>query len=83
MKTSPTSVGAFDAKNRFSELLEQVGRGAEFIITKNDRPVARLGPASTPAEAERKGAAADLRELRKRYGLGGLSVRELMDEGRS
>jgi prevent-host-death family protein len=42
MKTRIVEIGAFEAKNRFSELLEQVQRGAEITITKHDRPVARL-----------------------------------------
>ena len=45
MKTTDVAMGAFEAKNKFSELLERVGRGAEFTITKHDRPVARLVPA--------------------------------------
>jgi prevent-host-death family protein len=82
MKTSRSSVGAFEAKNRFSELLEQVQHGAEVIITKHDHPVARLIPVSATADADRKRATAELRALSKRYSLKGLSVRELIAEGR-
>lgn len=82
MKASARTVGAFEAKNTFSELLDQVGRGAEITITKHDRPIARLVPASAPGRKERKQAAADLRALRGRYSLKGLSVRELIDAGR-
>lgn len=82
MKTTDTSLGAFEAKNRFSELLERVGRGAVFTITKHDRPVARLVPAAGPALKERRKAAAELRAMSERYSLKGLSVRALIDEGR-
>lgn len=82
MKARVTTVGAFEAKNTFSELLEQVGRGAEITITKHDRPVARLVPAVAPGQKERRKAAAELRVLRERYSLKGLSVRELIDAGR-
>jgi prevent-host-death family protein len=82
MKTSRASVGAFEAKNRFSELLLRVGRGAEVTITKHDRPVAMLVPVSAPAAVKRKRATAELRALRKHYGLKGLVVRNLIDEGR-
>jgi prevent-host-death family protein len=82
MKTSEASVGAFEAKNRFSELLERVNRGAEVVITKHDRPVAKLIPMSAHGVAERKKTTAELRALSKRYNLKGLSVRELIDEGR-
>jgi prevent-host-death family protein len=82
VKTTRTSVGAFEAKNKFSELLERVGRGAEITITKHNRPVARLVPAFAPAEEERKKATAELRSFSKQYSLNGLSVRKLIDEGR-
>ena len=82
MKTADVAVGAFEAKNKFSELLNQVGRGAEFTITKHDRPVARLVPALSQTRDRRRKATADLRALRERYSLKGLSVRSLIDEGR-
>ena len=82
MKTHGGVIGAFEAKNKFSELLERVGRGAEFTITKHDRPVARLISAHAPARKDRKKATAELRTLRERYSLKGLSVRELIDQGR-
>lgn len=37
-------VTAFDAKTRFGELLDRVVRGEEIIITRHDRPVARIVP---------------------------------------
>ena len=37
-------IGAFEAKTRLSELLEQVGRGRTFLITRRGRPVAELRP---------------------------------------
>lgn len=82
MKTNEASVGAFEAKNRFSELLERVKHGAEVIITKHDRPVAKLVPMSGPKNAVRKRTTAELRVLSKRYSLKGLAIRELIDEGR-
>jgi len=82
MKTAQASVGAFEAKNKFSELLDRVGHGAEVVITKHDRPVAKLVPVSASAKNERKKTTLELRTLRKRYSLHGLSVRELIDEGR-
>jgi prevent-host-death family protein len=82
MKTADVAVGAFEAKNKFSELLDRVGRGMEFTITKHDRPVARLVPALSQVKDRRKKATAELRVLRERYGLKGLSVRSLIDQGR-
>lgn len=42
----PNKIGAFEAKARLSELLERVGRGAVYVITKRGRPVAELRPVS-------------------------------------
>lgn len=35
-------IGAFEAKTRLSELLENVGRGHVYRITKRGKPVAEL-----------------------------------------
>ncbi len=82
MKTHATTVGAFEAKNTFPELLEKAGRGTEISITKHDKPVARLAPATEATRAARLKATAELRTLSKRYSLRGLPVRALIDEGR-
>lgn len=82
MKSTDVAMGAFEAKNKFSELLKRVGRGAEFTITKRDRPVARLVPAVSLVKGRRKKAATELRALRDRYSLKGISVRALIDDGR-
>ena len=82
MKSTDVALGAFEAKNKFSELLEQVGQGVEFTITKHARPVARLVPAVSLVKGRRKKAATELRALRDRYSLKGVSVRALIDDGR-
>ena len=38
------TVGAFDAKNRFSELLEKALHGKETIVTKHGHPIAKIVP---------------------------------------
>jgi prevent-host-death family protein len=37
-------IGAFEAKNKLGQLLDQVERGEEVIITRHGKPVARLDP---------------------------------------
>ena len=39
-----TTVGAFEAKTRLSELLERASRGETIVITKHGHPVAKLVP---------------------------------------
>ena len=41
-----TDIGAFEAKTRLSELLEQVLKGRVFRITRRGTPVAELRPVS-------------------------------------
>lgn len=42
-------IGAFEAKTRLSELLEQVSRGRVYLITKRGKAVAELRPVTTGA----------------------------------
>lgn len=82
MKTSTLSVGAFEAKNRFSDLIDRVGRGAEVTITKHDKPVARIVPIQEHSHREKMKAVAELRSIRGRYLLRGVTARMLISEGR-
>jgi len=77
-------VALFEAKNKLSGLLDQVAVGEEFIITRHGKPVARLAPI-TPAfdRAKAQQAAKALLEARKGVTLGGLSIKELVSEGRA
>lgn len=40
----PDEIGAFEAKTRLSELLENVRRGRTYRITRRGRPIAELRP---------------------------------------
>jgi prevent-host-death family protein len=75
-------IGAFEAKTHLSHLLDQVQRGETITITRHGKPVARLVPVGGSSRADRRRAIAQLKELRKGQTLGGLSLRELIDEGR-
>lgn len=84
MDTSDVStVGAYDAETRFSELLERVAGGEEITITRHGSPVARLIPARPTSSAESRYAAiVAMRELASRNRLSGLRVKDLIAEGR-
>lgn len=76
-------VGAFEAKTRFSELLDQAAAGGQITITRHGQPVAVLMPAGgTLARKERNRLLAEARRLRKGVRLGGVSIKELVAEGR-
>jgi prevent-host-death family protein len=84
-KQPQTTFGAFDAKTRFSELLERVERGDSITITKHGTPVARLVPLETTVgTSERSDAVARWRRTAKGLSLGGdgVSVSDLIREGR-
>lgn len=52
--------GVFDAKSRFSELIDRAEKGEEIIVTRHGRVVARIAPpedAAAPARTAREGAA--------------------------
>ena len=76
------SVGAFDAKTHFSELLDRVEHGETITITRRGTNVARLVPATDAAAAQAAEAVRQLRALRSGTTLGGLDWRVLRDEGR-
>jgi len=76
-------VGAFEAKNRLGQLLDWVEAGEEVVITRRGKVVARMVPPGASPDAERgRRAVARIRALRKEGALGGLSIRDLIDEGR-
>lgn len=83
------TVTALEAKTRLGELLDRVARGEEVVITRHDKPVARMIPAGPRnAEAIRR-AVADLASLQSRIRartkgrkLSAREVRSAIEEGR-
>ena len=80
---STDTIGAYEAKTHFSALLEKVEAGEEFTITKHGTPVARLVPIKRErTTAERRAAIERWKEKSKGLSLGGLKIRDLINEGR-
>ncbi len=76
-------VGAFEAKNKLSELLDEVEHGGEVVITRRGKPVARLvAPGQSFDREAAKAAAERIIANRKGHSLGGLKIKDLIDEGR-
>ncbi|GMV05650.1 MAG: hypothetical protein AMXMBFR53_19270 [Gemmatimonadota bacterium] len=77
------AVGAYEAKTHLAALLDRVERGERVTITRHGRPVAVLvPPPGAPGRTAAETVAA-LLELRRGRRLGeGLTVRDLIDEGR-
>ena len=76
-----TTVGSFEAKTNFSALLERAERGEEFVITRRGKPVAKLVPIDSASANRAADAVEQLKKLREGTTLGGLSWKELRDEG--
>ncbi len=76
------TVGLFDAKTHLSALLERVAQGEEITITKHGTPVAILVPAANRRKKDPREVAERIRALRKGARLEGLTVRQLIEEGR-
>ena len=62
-------VSAFEAKTRFGELLERVTRGEEVVITRHDKPVARIVPEGAQRLEDVRRSVGGLRELQRRIAL--------------
>lgn len=74
-------IGAFEAKNRLSELLRATEAGRSFVITRRGRAVARLVPVRDRTSEDLRALQAAFVEFRS--GIEGtMSVRELVEEGR-
>jgi prevent-host-death family protein len=76
------SVGAYEAKTHLSRLIDEVGRGERFAITKNGVPVAMLSPVPEALKSDQREVIQQLRALRREIRLEGPSLREMIEEGR-
>ena len=76
-------VGVFEAKNHLTALLDEVEEGHEVLITRRGKPIARLVPADAGFDRNRARRAADnLLQASRGLTLDGLSIKELVSEGR-
>jgi prevent-host-death family protein len=79
------AIGLFEAKTHLSELVARAERGEEVVITRHNKPVAKLVPVS-------RGAARTAQQRRERalsalqgfdpIPLPGLTIDELIEAGR-
>lgn len=82
------SIGAFEAKTQFSQLLERVEGGEQIVITKRGVPVARLVPVGRRSRDDIAQTVQEVREFSAGVRLNRpgvedtLTIRELIDAGR-
>lgn len=76
------TIGAYQAKTQFSQLIERVTRGERITITRHGVPVAILSPVAPDSTRPVHDVIADVKAFRQSNRLEGMSVREMIKEGR-
>lgn len=76
------TVGAYEAKTHLPKLLARVIKGERITITKHGVPVAVLQPPLPLRKTEPRRVIAELRKFREKHTLKGLSIRDMIEEGR-
>jgi prevent-host-death family protein len=77
-----TEIGAFNAKAKLSELLQEVRHGQRYTITLRGQPVADLVPSGSSHERNARAAVEAMRNIRKIRGVAAETVAEWIAEGR-
>ena len=76
------TVGAYEAKTHLPKLLERVIKGERITITKHGIPVAVLQSLPPLKKIEPGKVIAELKKFREKNTLKGLSIRDMIEEGR-
>ena len=76
------TIGAYEAKTHLSEILDRVSKGETFTITKHGVPVAVLHPPKNKRTGKPSDVIHEIKMFRKNNKLNGLSVKEMIEEGR-
>jgi prevent-host-death family protein len=76
------TVGAYEAKTHLPKLLERVLKGERITITKHGVPVAVLQSPDPTKKVDTKSVILEMRKFRDKHSLGGISIRDMIEEGR-
>jgi prevent-host-death family protein len=76
------TVGAYEAKTHLPKLLERVLKGERITITKHGVPVAVLQPPDHAKKVDTKSVIREMRKFREKHRLDGISIRDMIEEGR-
>ena len=60
-----TSISFYEARTHFSELLDQVARGKQILITRRGKPAALLSPPPEDAAKPIKRVIGEMKALRR------------------
>jgi len=75
-------IGAYEAKTHLPQLLDRVELGERITITRHGKRVACLVPAEEIDRDKVENAIAKIKKIRQNNTLEGLSIGELLEEGR-
>jgi prevent-host-death family protein len=75
-------IGAYEAKTYLPKLLDRVAKGEKITITKHGVPVATLQPMDAAKKTPVREIIEQMKRFRSKHRLGGLTVRDMIEEGR-
>ena len=75
-------IGSYEAKTHLPGLLSRVAKGEKIVITKHGSPVAMIVPYIAEKSKSTKAVIAEIRQYRKKLKLKGLSIKDMIEEGR-
>ncbi len=76
------TIGAYEAKTHLPKLLERVTKGERIAISKHGVPIAILQPYDVRKRSDMNAVIAEMRQFRAGKSLEGLSIRDMIEEGR-
>jgi prevent-host-death family protein len=79
------TIGAFEAKTHFSDLLKRAHEGEEIVITRRGEPFAKLGPIEPKHDVDKAlDAMRQIRERAREIGIDATpeEIKEWINEGR-
>lgn len=75
-------ISSFEAKTHFSQLLQRVKAGERITILKHNSPIAVLTPAFDSEKFNVQEVIENLISFAKNKKLSGISIKDLIEEGR-
>ena len=76
------TISAYEAKTHLSKVLREVEKGERFVITRHGVDIAVLQPASAKRGKNLKEVIRELKDFGAKHSLNGLSIKEMICEGR-
>ncbi|MGA2797610.1 MAG: type II toxin-antitoxin system prevent-host-death family antitoxin [Thermoguttaceae bacterium] len=76
------TIGLSEAGSQLPKLVDRVAQGELITITKQGVPVARIVPVANQNNSDMAQVIQDIKECRKGRRLEGLTIREMIEEGR-